>query len=106
MNNVAIKSSLRINNSVEGETIEMKIRRITDNKEPIKDGSPLVYTERKDGVLPAYDIRTDRFEIAIDAMDKVSKSRLAQREARMTNNDGEAKSSESVSSGEGQQQSA
>ena len=73
MKNIATKSSLRINNSVEGETIEMKMRRITDNKEPIKDGSPLVYTERKDGVLPAYDIRTDRFEIAIDAMDKVSK---------------------------------
>lgn len=54
----------------EGETIEKKVERIVQNKEPITDGAPLIFTEKKDGVLPAYDIRTDRFDIAIDAMDK------------------------------------
>lgn len=67
----------------EGETIEQKIRRITNNNDPIKDGAPLVYTERKDGVKPEYDIRTDRFDIALDAMDKVSRTNIAKREARM-----------------------
>ena len=56
------------------ETIEQKVRRIVNNKEPIKDGSPLIYQEKKDGVQPEFDIRTDRFEIAIDAMDKINQS--------------------------------
>lgn len=76
------KTQFSINNSTEGETIEQKIERIVNNKEPIKDGAPLVYTERNKGILPEYNIRTDRFEIAIDAMDKVSKSIQARRENR------------------------
>jgi hypothetical protein len=67
------------NDSTEGETIEQKIERIVNNGEPIKDGSPTYYTEREDGVLPEYNPRTDRFEVAIDAMDKVAKTQLAKR---------------------------
>ncbi|NLE03777.1 MAG: hypothetical protein GX638_03105 [Crenarchaeota archaeon] len=63
----------------EGECIENKVNRILINKEPITDGAPLIYTKRQDGVLPGYDIRTDRFEVAIEAMDKVSKSKLTKR---------------------------
>lgn len=76
------KTGFNINQSVEGETIEQKIERVTTNKEPIKDGAPIIYTERKDGVLAGYNIRTDRFEVAVDAMDKVQKSKVAQRESR------------------------
>lgn len=76
------KTTLTLNNSYIGETIEQKVDRIMNNKEPIKDGAPLIYTDRKDGVQPQYDVRTDRWEIATEAMDKVSKDRLAKREAR------------------------
>lgn len=76
------QTDLHINNSVEGETIEQKMERIINNKEPIKDGAPIIYTERKEGVRPSTNIRTDRFEIAVDAMDKVSKSYKARREDR------------------------
>lgn len=68
--------------SYEGETLEEKIKRIMNNKEPITDGAPLIYTERRDGIQAAYDIRTDRWEVAIDAMDKVAGSHLAKREER------------------------
>lgn len=61
----------------EGEPIEKKVRRIVENKEPISDGAPIVYTEKKDGVLPQYDIRTDKWAIALDAMDKVQGARIA-----------------------------
>ena len=54
-----------------------------NNNEPISEGSPLIYTERKEGVLPGYDVRTDRFEVAVDAMDKVHADKIAKREARM-----------------------
>ena len=56
----------------EGEYIEEKVRRITENGEPIEDGAPIIYTERKTGVNPEYNIRTDRFMIAMEAMGKIS----------------------------------
>ena len=75
-------SGLKVNQSLDGETIEQKIERITQNNEPITDGAPLIYTDRKDGVQAGYNIKTDRFEIAVEAMDKVSKSVTARREER------------------------
>ena len=60
--------------TVEGETIEEKVQRIVENKEPIEDGAPIIYTERKDGVIPAYDIRADKWDIALNAMDQVNKA--------------------------------
>ena len=60
---------------VEGERIELKIDRMTQNNEPIGDSAPLIYTPRKDGVIAAYDIRTDRWDIALNAMSKVNQTR-------------------------------
>lgn len=60
-----------------GERIETKVSRMINDNEPIKDGAPIVYTERKDGVLPGHNIRTDRFEVAAEAMDVVNKNRTA-----------------------------
>lgn len=65
-----------------GETIEDMAARITKNNEPIKDSVPMIYQERRDGINPSYDIRTDRFEIAINATDIIAKSKIAQREIR------------------------
>lgn len=61
----------------EGESIENKVRRITENNEPITDGAPIIYTSREDGVLPAYNIRTDRWDVAQAAMDAVNQANLA-----------------------------
>lgn len=77
------KTTLVINKSYIGETIEQKIEKMINSKEPISDATPVIYTERKDGVLPEYDIRTDRWDVAIDAMDKVSKTHIAKREERI-----------------------
>lgn len=64
----------------EGEPIEWKVKRMLRNGEPISDGAPDIFTERKDGIGAGYDVRTDRFELAAEAMDKVAKSKLAARE--------------------------
>lgn len=61
----------------EGESIEAKMRRVIQNKEPITDGAPIIYTEKKDGVLPQFNIRTDKWDIALEAMDKVQGNRIA-----------------------------
>ena len=52
----------------EGESIETKCARVLQDKEPI------IYTAKEDGVLPAYNIRTDRFDIAMDAYDKITRT--------------------------------
>lgn len=64
-----------------GESIEEKMRKVTQTNEPIENVAPLIYTERKDGVLPECDIRTDRWDIAQEAMGAVEKSITAKREA-------------------------
>lgn len=76
------KTTLSVNKSYFAETMIDKIHRILNNKEPIKDGAPLIYTDRSEGVLPALDIRADRFEIAIDAMSIAQKANIAKREER------------------------
>ena len=76
------KTNLTINKSKQGETIEQKIERIVNNKEPIKDGAPLMYTERKEGIKASTNIRTDRWEIAVEASDKIAKSYKARQEER------------------------
>lgn len=73
-------TQLNINTATEGEPIEVKIERIISNKEPIKDGAPNIYTPRGEGIRASTNIRTDRFEIAIEGMDKVAKSYKARRE--------------------------
>ena len=60
----------------EGETIEHKVQGIVLNKEPIEDGAEIIYTEKKDGVLPQYNIRTDKWEIAQSAMDLAQQHKI------------------------------
>lgn len=77
----AKRSSISVNNSYEGEMLEKKICRMKNNKEPFTAEVALIHTERNDGVKPEHDIRTDRFEIAIDATSYIEKSHRAKREA-------------------------
>ena len=73
-------TNVQRNISTIGERLETKLDRIVNNKEPIKDGAPLIYTERKEGVRASTNIKTDRWEVAVDATDKISKSYAARRE--------------------------
>ena len=93
----------------EGESIETKVRRITENNEPITDGAPIIYTNRDDGVLPAYNIRTDRWEIAQQAMDAVNQANLAKSKnyGKIDKEDKKALDSQDMSDSQsGQQESA
>lgn len=60
-----------------GESIEEKVRRIVETNEPIEDGAPLIYTPKEKGVIAAYNIRTDRWEIAQDAMSVKYRAEIA-----------------------------
>lgn len=82
--NVKIYPSQMVNDQLEkGESIEQKMFRVTTTNEPIENVAPLMYTERKDGVLPETDFRTDRMAIAQEAMGACAKSNVAKREEQM-----------------------
>ena len=63
----------------EGEDIETKVKRITENNEPISDGAPVTYTEKKDGVRPEFDIRTDKWALVQEKMEagNIQKMKIA-----------------------------
>ena len=63
--------------SYEGQSIEDRCKKLVETGEPIKDTSPLIYTPKDKGVMPQYDVRTDKWEIAQDAMDRVNRERIA-----------------------------
>lgn len=69
---------IEVNATYEAEGLETKLRKILESKEPIEEVSPTIYTDKKNGVMKEYDIRTDRFDIAMDAMGKIRDAELAQ----------------------------
>lgn len=77
-------TKLKINRTEEGEFLHTKIERMIANKEDITEGvSQLIYTERKEGVRPEFNPRADKWDIALEGMDKASKSALARRNEKI-----------------------
>lgn len=70
------RTSLSRNEGVEGETIEMMMERALNNTGDLKTlevpNKELIFQAREEGINPAYDVRTDKFEEAIKATDKVT----------------------------------
>jgi len=62
---------------VEGESIETRVRKMVESGEPITDTAPLIYTEKKDGIISDYDIRSDKFDVALEALDTLGKTSIA-----------------------------
>lgn len=74
---IANATVLNVNDSEEGLTLEDSIARRLEGGEQVKMDAPLIYTDKVDGVQPAFNIRADRWELAIDALGKIEKSRQA-----------------------------
>lgn len=87
--NIKHKTVLDINQSTEGVTIETKVNKILTTKEPITDGTPVIYMTRKEGVNPDYDIRTDKWDHVVEAMDVVSRAKIEKRTKSVENNNTE-----------------
>lgn len=66
-----------------GQSLEEKIRRITESEAPIEAIAPMIYTERKEGVKPEYDIRADKWEIAQQAMTTIADGKRLKRQERI-----------------------
>lgn len=87
------KSNSKISSveTFEGESIEQKCRRTTQSNEPIEAISPMIYTERKDGVLPEYDIRCDKWLVAQTAMNTIATKTREERQKRIDKQVGNSK---------------
>lgn len=66
----------------EAESLEQKLRRVSATGEPIEAEVDLIFQERSDGIDASCDIRTDRFDMALEAADSITKSYLAMREKK------------------------
>lgn len=97
------KSELKGIVAVQGETIEAKVRRLLNNKEPIEDSADTVYTERKEGVKPETNIRTDKMEMLVELTDKKTAAHLAARQERHSPTEPKTENS-SPNEGEGRTQ--
>jgi len=77
------RGTIEINQGVPGDKLESKIEALMHEHESTGEKTaPLLYTAREQGVKASTDIRTDRWEIAVEAATKVAKSYLARREER------------------------
>lgn len=72
--NLPKRSAITSTSTVEGYTIEEKIERAKNNGEELEIEREEIYTDRKEGVMPAYNIRADKWVIATTAMEAVAKS--------------------------------
>lgn len=61
-----------------GETLIKKCQRILDEGEPLTDGAPTIYTPKQAGVRADCNIRTDKWDIAMKAMDRVNSYKLTE----------------------------
>lgn len=82
-NITARNSNLRTTEPFEGESLETKVRRTVKSGAPIEAISPMVYTERKEGVRKDTNIRTDKWDIAMAAMDTIAQGIRTKRAERM-----------------------
>lgn len=76
-------NKIRVNNfegmiemTEKGETLIKKCQRILDEGEPLTDGAPMIYTPKQAGVREDCNIRTDKWALAMDAMDRVNNYKL------------------------------
>ena len=69
-----IHGRIRVSEVAEGETIEQQVYKMIYEKEVPKHAKVPIYTERKHGVLPAYNPKTDKFDIAAEVMSKAAKT--------------------------------
>lgn len=70
--NKMTRTTIRVNNTTIGKTIEEKLRLIKNNKDKVDAIRPMLFTRKRDGVPPEYDIRTSAREMGAYAADLIA----------------------------------
>lgn len=71
-----------LNEVVEGESIERKMEKILEGKEKVELTRSPVYQQRRDGVQPEYNIRTNKMEILQEAVSTATQKYFEARDLR------------------------
>lgn len=80
---------------IEGISIERKVETMIANKEPIEAGAAeMIYMDKGSGVLNSTNIRTDKWDVALDAMTQIAEGRMKQRENKLKAIKGDKNSSD------------
>ena len=58
--------------------VNKKIQRILDENEPLTDGATMIYTPKQAGVREDCNVRTDKWALAMEAMDRVNNYKLTE----------------------------
>lgn len=61
-----VRTSIKINDSVEGETIESRLERLVNNGDETIEGKELIFTRPEDGIVNAFNIRHDWWDEAAE----------------------------------------
>lgn len=87
-----ISGRLKKNKTYEGRSIEQLLKEKMEGESVELGAKPLLYTMRIDGVLPETDIRTDKWDMAMNALDITEGQRRARSVAPVIENQtGESK---------------
>lgn len=81
--NKITETSIDLNQSTEGEPLENKIERMMNNEAGIEQEVEMQYTDRKDGVRPEYNPRTDKWDLAAETMELASTNTLEARKEKL-----------------------
>lgn len=71
------------NDTAEGESIERKVEKMFAGNETVDLVRSPIYQQRREGINPAYDIRTDRHEQLREAVEKSTEKYYEARQLRM-----------------------
>lgn len=78
-NKFATRSVLPGVDLYEGDSLERELKKKLEQKEPIPVIMDTAYTEKKVGVIEAYNIRTDRFEVGQREAERIGEYRAAKK---------------------------
>lgn len=81
----------------EDQSLTEKIRKLKTEGGQIESGAPIIYCNRTDPVAPACNIRTNRWELAQEAMHKAYKAKLDAESREKLGNEARNQEAEKVS---------
>lgn len=67
---------IKVNNTKEEDSLKIQLEKVKTMGDQGFVTKGLMYSDRKDGVLPEFDIRTDKWQIAEDAALKASRAEI------------------------------
>lgn len=87
-------TSLRINQSTEGKTIEQEIERLINDGVPVENEKQPIFTKPSEGVPYGTDVRDDKWDKAIEVNEKINTSIDNIRKMKLVKNEEETEEKE------------